>query len=163
MTHNKTWLYIEMNIKITIKAIVIHRIYTSYTQKLSTGYSYPQQYAYLSTAIPVLIHRNRMFAFSIFPRKNDSIRAGRNSRKSLIRPRIAIRVCVCVYIRKKFFKQNSKQTNKKDKTINKQKDKTKKTKQTKKEVKKTKKRAKQMKKNKKKKDKKKVLMIKTII
>ena len=123
MTHNKTWLYIEMNIKITIKAIVIHRIYTSYTQKLSTGYSYPQQYAYLSTAIPVLIHRNRMFAFSIFPRKNDSIRAGRNSRKSLIRPRIAIRVCVCVYIRKKIF-QTKQQTNKKDKT--------KKTKQTKK-------------------------------
>ena len=115
MIHNKTWLYIEMNIKITIKAIVIHRIYTNYTQKLSTGYSYPQQYVYLSTAIPVLIHRNRMFAFSIFPRKNDSIRAGRNSRKSLIRPRIAIRVCVCVYIRKKFFKQNNKQT-KKDKT-----------------------------------------------
>lgn len=51
MTHNKTWLYIEMNIKITIKTIVIHRIYTSYTQKLSTGYSYPQQYAYLSTGI----------------------------------------------------------------------------------------------------------------
>ena len=116
MTHNKTWLYIEMNIKITIKAIFIHRIYTSYSQKLSTGYSYPQQYAYLSTAIPGLIHRNRMFAFSIFLRKNDSIRAGRNSRKSLIRPRIAIRVCVCVYIRKKFFfKQNNKQT-KKDKT-----------------------------------------------
>ena len=112
MTHNKTWLYIEMNIKITIKAIVIHRIYTSYTQKLSTGYSYPQQYAYLSTAIPVLIHRNRMFAFSIFPWKNDSIRAGRNSRKSLIRPRIAIRVCVCVYIRKKIF-QTKQQTNKK--------------------------------------------------
>lgn len=118
MTHNKTWLYIEMNIKITIKAIVIHRIYTSYTQKLSTGYSYPQQYAYLSTAIPVLIHRNRMFAFSIFPRKNDSIRAGRNSRKSLIRPRIAIRVCVCVYIRKKIFFQTKQQT-KQNKTTNK--------------------------------------------
>ena len=125
MTHNKTWLYIEMNIKIIIKAIVIHRIYTSYTQKLSTGYSYPQQYAYLSTGytqvIPGLIHRNRMFAFSIFPRKNDSIRAGRNSRKSLIRPRIAIRVCVCVYIRKKIFFQTKQQTkkerqNKKDKT-----------------------------------------------
>lgn len=123
MTHNKTWLYIEMNIKITIKAIVIHRIYTSYTQKLSTGYSYPQQYAYLSTAIPVLIHRNRMFAFFYFPRKNDSIRAGRNSRKSLIRPGL---LYVCVYVctyEKKFFKQNNKQTKK---------DKTKKTKQTKK-------------------------------
>lgn len=120
MIHNKTWLYIEMNIKITIKAIVIHRIYTSYTQKLSTGYSYPQQYAYLSTAIPVLIHRNRMFAFSIFPRKNDSIRAGRNSRKSLIRPGL---LYVCVYVctyEKKFFsnkttnkaKQNNKQSKK---------------------------------------------------
>ena len=120
MTHNKTWLYIEMNIKITIKAIFIHRIYTSYSQKLSTGYSYPQQYAYLSTAIPGLIHRNRMFAFSIFLRKNDSIRAGRNSRKSLIRPRIAIRVRVCVYIRKKIFQTkqqtNKKRQNKKDKT-----------------------------------------------
>lgn len=114
MTHNKTWLYIEMNIKITIKAIVIHRIYTSYTQKLSTGYSYPQQYAYLSTAIPVLIHRNRMFAFSIFPRKNDSIRAGRNSRKSLIRPGL---LYMCVYVctyEKKFF-QTKQQTNKKTK------------------------------------------------
>ena len=110
------------------KVIVIHRIYTSYSQKLSTGYSYPQQYAYLSTAIPGLIHRNRMFAFSIFPRKNDSIRAGRNSRKSLIRPRIAIRVCVCVYIRKNFF-QTKQQTNKKDKT---KKAKQRKTKQTKK-------------------------------
>ena len=119
-----------MNIKITIKAIFIHRIYTSYSQKLSTGYSYPQQYAYLSTAIPGLIHRNRMFAFSIFLRKNDSIRAGRNSRKSLIRPRIAIRVCVCVYIRKKFFS---------NKTTNKQKkDKTKKTKQKKGKTKKDK-------------------------
>ena len=118
MTHNKTWLYIEMNIKITIKAIVIHRIYTSYTQKLSTGYSYPQQYAYLSTAIPVLIHRNRMFVFSIFPRKNDSIRAGRNSRKSLIRPRIAIRVCVyvCTYEKKFSNKTTNKTTNKQKKT-----------------------------------------------
>ena len=124
MTHNKTWLYIEMNIKITIKAIVIHRIYTSYIQKLSTGYSYPQQYAYLSTAIPVLIHRNRMFAFSIFPRKNDSIRAGRNSRKSLIRPRIAIRVCMCVHTKKNFSNKTTnkqKRQNKKDKTNKKRK------------------------------------------
>ena len=97
-------------------------------------------------------------------RKNDSIRAGRNSRKSLICPRIAIRVCVCVCIRKKIF--SNKTTNKQKRTkqqTNKKRIKQKKTKQTKKRKLKNKEKSKTNEEKQKKKDKKKILMIKTII